>query len=100
MYRVNISIEAYNSEEAAGIMELVIRKMGSDLPTVIDGWSMTSYKVEEEVDDDPPEGLVDPGLWYKLNRVMEIAGVEKQQRDLTHIEMANARLFVKERKDI
>jgi len=51
-------------------------------------------------EEDPPEGMVDPGLWYKLDRVMEIAGVDKQQRDLTHIEMANARLFVKERKDV
>jgi len=99
MYSVNLNVRVANAESASSVYDFVAREI-SQLVKVGYDVSLSTGVVEEYTDDDPPEGLIDPGLWYKLNRVMEIAGVEKQQRDLIHIEMANARLFVKERKDI
>jgi len=99
MYSVNLNVRVANAESASSVYDFVAREI-SQLVKVGYDVSLSTGVVEEYTDDDLPEGLVDPGLWYKLDRVMEIAGVEKQLRDLTHIEMANARLFVKERKDV
>jgi len=99
MYSVNLNVRVAKKESVRNVYDFVARET-SQLITIGHDVSLSAGEVEEYTNDDPPEGMVDPGLWYKLDRVMEIAGVDKQLRDLTHIEMANARLFVKERKDI